>query len=72
MPLKLIRFLYYISIAITAVSWSAALDWQPGVGMGFVIQEENIWWAVLSLVMTVGLYVYQKQLIKSVRDEQGQ
>ncbi len=72
MPLKLIRFLYYIAIALTAVSWSAALDWRPGVGKGFVIQGEYIWWAVLSLVVTVGLYVYQKQLIKSVRDEHRQ
>lgn len=72
MHLKLTGFLYYISMLFTAISWSAAIDWRPGDETGIVIQEEFIWWAVLSLAVTIGLYIYQRRLIKQRQDRREQ
>lgn len=64
--LRFVDIIYYASVIATASVWSIAVDWRPGAEAetGFVIREPYIWWAVLSLLGTVGLYLYRRKWLK--------
>ncbi len=64
MILRLITPAYYGAVIATAALWSIAVDWRPWAETGLVVREPHIWWAVLSLFTTVGLYIYRKKLRK--------
>lgn len=68
MSARIINCAYYAAIVATAAIASLAIDWRPGAGTGLVIHEPEIWWALVSLFVTVGLYLYRK---KHLEEESG-
>lgn len=64
MSARIINVAYYTAVVATASLAALALDWRPGAGTGLVIRQPEIWWALLSLFVTVGLYLYRKKRLE--------
>ena len=61
MSARIINCAYYAAVVATAAIAAIAIDWRPGAGTGLVIRQPEIWWALVSLLVTVGLYLYRKK-----------
>ncbi len=55
-----INILFSVSVVITGILLSFAIDWRLGLNE-FVVREEFIWWALGSLAVTITLYVYRRK-----------